>query len=436
MRPFELSKTASPDLKFELGKRIEDCKLKIKEFKKKIKDLESSKELERCIVVDPMHRGDYPTITEAIRMANPGDKIIVRPGLYHEGIIIDKPLEIIGEGVPGEVIVESFGRDTLYFSGSVGRVINLTLRQMDEGEKYAVNIADGQLRLEECDITSKSLACVFIDNGADPYLCRNQIHDGRNYGVVIINGRGMLEDNEIFGHTRDGIVIVKTDKPNPILRRNRIYNNKEDGVYICDNGQGTLENNQIYGNGCSGVHITNGEGTVEDCDIFGNGKTGDYAEVSIEQEGNLVIKRCKIHDAQNSNCIWVDKEGKGTVEDCEIFGSKDPNVWITNGSIAVIRRCRIYGGHSQGIGAYKGSSVTVEECEVFENARAGVKIMNNSNLTLHRSHIYRNGHAAVWMQKASAGVIQNNDLRGNKEGPFAISPDSWLNVRKSDNQKD
>jgi hypothetical protein len=32
------------------------------------------------------------------KAARPGDRILVRPGLYQEGLMIDKPLEIIGEG--------------------------------------------------------------------------------------------------------------------------------------------------------------------------------------------------------------------------------------------------------------------------------------------------------------------------------------------------
>jgi hypothetical protein len=62
--------------------------------------------------------------------------------------------------------------------------------------------------------------------------------------------------------------------------------------------------------------------------------------------------------------------------------------------------------------------------------------MNHSKLILCQNYIYRNGHAAVWIEQNGAGVIQNNDLRGNKEGPFAISLDSWFNVKKSDNQTD
>ena len=49
-------------------------------------------------VVDPMGRADHVTISEAISKANSGDRILVRPGLYQEALVIDKPLEIIGDG--------------------------------------------------------------------------------------------------------------------------------------------------------------------------------------------------------------------------------------------------------------------------------------------------------------------------------------------------
>ena len=51
-------------------------------------------------VVDAYQRGDFATVSAAVKAARPGDRILVRPGLYLEGLVIDKPLEI-PPGNPG-----------------------------------------------------------------------------------------------------------------------------------------------------------------------------------------------------------------------------------------------------------------------------------------------------------------------------------------------
>ena len=118
------------------------------------------------LVVDALHRGHYSTIGEAIKAAKPGHRLLVRPGLYREGLVIDKPLEIIGDGAPGEVVIEALSKCVLYFQAAMGRVANVTLRQAG-GDWYAVDIAQGRLDLEDCDITSQGKSCVAIHDGAD-----------------------------------------------------------------------------------------------------------------------------------------------------------------------------------------------------------------------------------------------------------------------------
>jgi F-box protein 11 len=260
-------------------------------------------------VVDPMHHGDHLTITEAIEAANPGDRILVRPGTYQEGLVIEKPLEISGDG---DVVVQTVGKNVLLFKTTMGRVTNLTLRQMGGENWYGVDIAQGRLELEDCDITSQSLACVAIHGGADPRLRRNRIHDGKHFGVFVYdNGQGVLEDNDIFGNALAGVAI--TTGGSPTLRRNRIRDSKQ-GVLVGDNGQGVLEDNDIFGNAYSGVEIIGcnptlrrkrinksgrwavriykgGGGTIEDNDLRDNAK-GAW-NVSSDSEPNLRRARNK-----------------------------------------------------------------------------------------------------------------------------------------------
>jgi hypothetical protein len=108
-------------------------------------------------VVDPFHRGDFTTISEAIKTARPGDRILVRPGLYTESLVIDKPLEILGHGPAADIQVHARDAHVVVFRANISRIANLTLRQAGgEGTWYGVDIGQGRLELEGCDITSRS----------------------------------------------------------------------------------------------------------------------------------------------------------------------------------------------------------------------------------------------------------------------------------------
>ena len=222
------------------------------------------------LIVDQMHRGDYPTISAAIAAANAGDRITVRPGIYDEGLVIDKPLEIIGDGDCAEIVVRTNGADVILFQATAGRVQNLTLRQTGGDGWCGVDVSQGRLELEDCDISSVGWACVAIHHQADPRLRRNCIHDGGSVGVIINeNGQGTLEDNDVFANAHAGVAIVSNG--NPTLRRNRIHDGKNIGVFIYENGQGNLEDNDIFANAQIGVGIlTGGNATLRNNRINAN----------------------------------------------------------------------------------------------------------------------------------------------------------------------
>ncbi len=204
-------------------------------------------------VVDALHRGDYSTLRAALRTAKPGDKILLRPGLYREGVVVDKPVEIIGDGGLGEVVIEATEQNTILFKTTVGRTANLTLRQAGSGDWYCVDIAQGRVDLEGCDVSSLSLACVGIHEGADPRLRRNRIHDGGSAGIVVHeNGQGTLEDNDIFANEHVGMAIKEGG--NPTLRRNHITKNRYAEIWIYEGGRGVFEDNDLRGNtGAPGI---------------------------------------------------------------------------------------------------------------------------------------------------------------------------------------
>lgn len=359
------------------------------------------------LIVDSFHREDFPTVTEAIAAANAGDRILVRPGLYTEGLVIDKPLEIIGDGEPGEVIIQATGAHTVSFKTTMGRISNLSLRQMGGGTWRCVDIAQGRLELEGCDIVSQSSGCVVIHDGADPRLRRNRIHDGKQSGVLVQeNGQGTLEDNDIFGNTLSGVEIVRGG--NPTLRRNRIHDGKTTGILVHTYGQGTLEDNDIFGNAYEGVEVRTG--------------------------GSPVLRRNRIHDGHGGG-VFVNDNGQGTLEDNDVFGNAQAGVKISGGSNPVLRRNRIHDGKQIGVFVYESGRGTLEDNDVFGNAYSGVLIQEEGNPILRHNRINKNGSYAVRIWKKGAGTIEDNDLRDNGKGAWNISEDSKPKVKRSGNQE-
>ncbi len=311
-----------------------------------------------CTVNQMPRRGDFTTISEAIEKSEPGTKIIVQPGFYQESLIINKPLEIIGEGEPGEVVVQASGNNVILFQTTMGRVTNLILRQTGGNTWFAVDIVQGRLELEGCEITSQSLGCVAIRNGADPRLRRNRIHAGKTSGVQVYdNGLGTLEDNDIFGNAYSGVDIQSGG--NPTLRGNRIHDGKSSGVLVSENGLGTFEDNDIFGNALAGVSI----------------KTG----------GDPTMRRNRIHDGKSGG-VYVYENGLGTFEDNDIFGNANAGVIVREGGNPTLRNNRINKNAYQALWVCDGGGGTFVGNDLRDNVKGAWLVTADSEANVKRSN--------------------------------------------------
>jgi pectin methylesterase-like acyl-CoA thioesterase len=88
------------------------------------------KVVSETIIVDINQHGNYDRISDAIDNSSPGDKILIRPGIYEESLCIDKPLDIIGDGTIGSTVVEASGKSTLIFKTDSGHAANLTFKMV------------------------------------------------------------------------------------------------------------------------------------------------------------------------------------------------------------------------------------------------------------------------------------------------------------------
>jgi parallel beta-helix repeat protein len=112
--------------------------------------------------------------------------------------------------------------------------------------------------LVEGTVISDNGGCgIVLKAGASPVIRRNKIVNSGQAGVFCCERcTGTISENTITGSSKAG-VIIKTEA-HPTVTKNVISGGKETGIYVFENGQGHLEENDIHHNGNAGVLVTTG----------------------------------------------------------------------------------------------------------------------------------------------------------------------------------
>lgn len=249
------------------------------------------------ITVSSRGEGQFLTIAAALQAARPGTRILIEPGHYREGIVIDSDVELVGAGSADQTIVEAIGSACVLMRASQATVRNLTLQcrgGTGEHRFYAVNVPGGRLVLEDCIVVSDSLAAIALHGRtADPVIRRCTVRSAADRGVVVYGHAGGLFDRcDIAGNT---ICVRVSSQAAPTFQSCRIHGGKHGGVTFVENAHGTLE----------------------DCDIQENGHHG----VACRTESTPLIRRCRINRNGWSAISILDTSG-ATVEFCDLTGNK------------------------------------------------------------------------------------------------------------------
>lgn len=210
------------------------------------------------IIVDK--NSQIKTIKEAINIANSGDKVIIKSGVYKEGnIVINKKLTLIADG---NVVIDGEGKsevltvntDSVNISGFT--IINAGISYLQE---------NAAIKLEEvkhCVIENNKL----INNFFGVYLAKSEGCVIRNNEIQsdgkaeTSSGNGIhlwyckninIEVNSISGH-RDGIYLEFVE--NAVIRMNQSQNNLRYGLHFMFSDKCDYSNNIFRQNG-AGVAV-------------------------------------------------------------------------------------------------------------------------------------------------------------------------------------
>lgn len=187
------------------------------------------KQAEPRTLIIALKNGQFSSIQEAVKAANPGDTLVIKPGVYHERIVLDRSLKLLGEGDP---VLDGGGR---------GDVITVLADRVTI-QGLVVTNSGRDLSKDEAGIKVKSSHNVITRNNITKNTWGIYLHEANDNVVSHNLVRG---NTELVQPARgNGIHLWKSDRN--ICDNNELADNR-DALYLSFANHNTISNNMAYG---------------------------------------------------------------------------------------------------------------------------------------------------------------------------------------------
>lgn len=319
------------------------------------------------------------SIQDAIDSASPGDVIIVGPGTYTEGLVIDKSLTVRSSDgaaattIDGGVTIELLDSETAIFGGDGA---GFTVTGADRGIEATVEywsvlsisgntfnaIHDGifinhvryfsTLTISENVCTGNGNYGVYIgpDGGGVHYhssasILHNELTNNGEVGLywddTFGNSHGLIQGNTVTGNGTCGIFLHAVEHGSSLdILDNVLSDNEVNGVYIDgyeDGCEGLIQGNTIERNGEDGFYmysdLSDGSRlTVRDNSMVENGGFG-FRMDNAQYGGYLAVSDNEFVDNESGG-ISLYQVGDGTeglIDGNSITGNGGYGIYISSG---------------------------------------------------------------------------------------------------------
>ncbi|MDR3636247.1 MAG: right-handed parallel beta-helix repeat-containing protein [Isosphaeraceae bacterium] len=260
--------------------------------------------------------GTHANLADAIRAAAPGQRIRVKAGTYSGAVVVDKPVEIIGDGNPSDVVIETEGGTGLLVKAETAVVRGLTVRVKAGKEKgHGVEVRTGRAVLEELEIEAPDAGLVVTGAGAEPIVRRVWVRGIPAHALVVAEKAGGYFEGckFVFGtvsgvQVRDearavfrgcevraetGVGLVLRTKGQATLFDCRVRDCVKGGAVVTDGGRLRLFDCEVSGSSADGVLV----GAESEANVEG-GRVGNnaHAGIAVKGGGRIITHRCDLGD--------------------------------------------------------------------------------------------------------------------------------------------
>ena len=244
---------------------------------------------------------EYPTISEAVTHASAGDTVFVQSGIYHENVLIDKSLLILGEDSENTVVIGEGGVNSgnvFTLAADSITVSGFTIRSVDHSvaSQYAngVNIKGDNCTVQGNDI-SNTFWGVLCAIQSSTSITQNNITRNLKEGIRFYGGSlNTVSGNYIAGNKASGVAIEGYSN---VISRNTIINNTR-GIGL-GSSYSVVFGNLIADNGESGIYFAGSNNTIAANHISNSGWGIYFPSFFGAPNGNKFTHNNFVDNSQN-----------------------------------------------------------------------------------------------------------------------------------------
>ena len=183
----------------------------------------------------------------------------MKAGTYRENLIIDKPLQIVGESRES-TIIESTDAPVFTMSKARSALARLTVqaRVSPAGDNrfHAILVAGGQVTLDDCRVSSESRVALSVHgDDTSAIVCNSEIRGARTSSVLVYNGAQLDIVNSVL--TGGGFAGLEVVEQGNVFARSTTLAGNRGGLVVQKDGFVQMLNSKVVTNGWEGVRVKN-----------------------------------------------------------------------------------------------------------------------------------------------------------------------------------
>ena len=178
---------------------------------------------------------------------------------------------------------------------------------------------------------------------------------------------------------------------------------------------------------CQGVGIyvwQGGKGTFNNCEVYGNAKTG----IEVQNNGNPNVTGCKFYNNKKTG-IAVYQGGKGMFDNCEVYGNVNAGIQVSDNCDPKVSDCKLFDNEGVGIAVTQRGKGMFDRCEVYGNTFSGIDVVGESNPKFIGCKFYDNKQTGIVVRQGGKGTFDDCNVSGNVMTGILVQEDGDPMIR-------